>query len=578
VNRDDEATRILADTIEVMQSASPPAAGFPSAAEWGKAFDWYLAVGRRELASDLVHLRAWGIRLLAEHWPLDALHTSDEPGAPVRIWTQQRPAPVIGGPEPTRSPAVLAELGRLAASDPSSLVRLTLASTMQRLSFSERLPIADGLVTRREDAADKNIPLMVWYALIPLAETNPAALATLAAKSELRATTKYVTRRLTEDLVANADPVNAILAAATGRADDYRSDVLDGLTQGLTGQQGVPKPAGWDAFAARTSTSANADVVAKVRAVDTVFGSGAALADARRVALDPASPAAARRTALQSLLDARVPDLRQLAEQLVTVRSVNAVAATALSTFNEPAIAPVLIGAYSQFDAADRPRLMAALTSRPSFASALLDAVAAGRVPRAAITAIDAQQIRSLSDAALTRRLSEVWGEVRETPEAKRQLMARYRAELTPAQLAAASLSEGRAVYASTCGACHTLYGEGGRIGPDLTGGERRHDHDSLLMKIVDPSSELPVDSRLTIVTLRDGRTVSGIVENRTATTLTLKTTAEPITVPVAEIVSTDVAMTSLMPEGLFEALTPEERRDLVAYLMGTAQVPLPAR
>ena len=94
---------------------------------------------------------------------------------------------------------------------------------------------------------------------------------------------------------------------------------------------------------------------------------------------------------------------------------------------------------------------MAALSSRPAYAGALLDAVAAGRMPRSAIAAIDAQQIRKLNDAAVTRRLSEVWGEVRDTPEAKKQLMARYRAELTPAQLAAADLSQGRAVFAATC-------------------------------------------------------------------------------------------------------------------------------
>ncbi len=89
-----------------------------------------------------------------------------------------------------------------------------------------------------------------------------------------------------------------------------------------------------------------------------------------------------------------------------------------------------------QFDAADRPRLIAALSSRPSYAGALLEAVAAGRIPRSAIAAIDAQQIRSLNDAAITRRLGEVWGEVRDTPEAKKQLLAKYKAELSPAQLA----------------------------------------------------------------------------------------------------------------------------------------------
>ena len=524
------------------------------------------------------HLRAWGIRLLSEHWPLDALHTADEPGAPTRVWTQQRPAPVIGGPEPNRSPAVLAELKRLAAQDSSSLVRLVLASTMQRMSFTERLSVAEGLVTHQEDATDKNIPLMVWYALIPVAETNPSALGAIATKSELRATTKYVTRRLAEDLGKNPDPVTTIIAAATTRSDLFQSDVVDGLSQGLQGQTGVSAPPAWSAFVAKAGASTNAEFSAKVRALDTLFGSAAALADARRTALDSAAAVTARRAALQSLLDAKAGDLRPIAQQLIGVRGVNGVAATALATFSDPAVANTLVEAYPQFDAADRPKLMAALSSRPAFAGALLDAVAAGRIPRAAISAIDAQQIRNLNDAAMTRRLAEVWGEVRESPEAKRVLMARYRGELTPAQLSAANVSQGRAIFAASCGACHTLYGEGGKVGPDLTGGERRHDLDSLLSKIVDPGSELPANSRLTIVSLRDGRTVGGIVDNRTATTLTLRTNTDPVTVSIADIQSTELSTMSLMPEGLFEALTLQQRRNLVAYLMGNAQVPLPAR
>jgi putative heme-binding domain-containing protein len=531
------------------------------------------------LKSSDEHLRVWGIRILSEHWPIDALLTRDEaaPGA-TRIWTQQRPAAAVGGSEVTVSPAVIAELTRMAATDPSSLVRLVLASTMQRMPFNQRLAVASGLVTHKEDATDKNIPLMVWYALIPIAETNPSALASVAAKSELRATSKYVARRLAEDMTTRPGPVDTLVAAAVTRSGDYQADIVDGLTLGLQGQQGAPKPAVWGAFVKSAVASSDAGLVAKVRALDTSFGGAGALEEARRVALDEAAAAPARRAALQSLLDARAPDLRQIAQQLLQVRGVNGVAATALASFNDPAIAPALIDAFPQFDAADRPRLIAALSSRPTYAGALLEAVAAGRIPRSAIAAIDAQQIRNLNDAAITRRLGEVWGEVRDTPEAKKQLLARYKVELPPAQLAAADLSQGRAVFASTCGACHLLYGEGGKLGPDLTGGERRRDLDSLLAKIIDPSAELPVASRYTIVKLKDGRTVGGIVDNRTASTLTLRTAADPVTVAIAEIQSTELSSASLMPEGIFEALTAEQRRNLVAYLMGTGQVPMPVR
>ena len=115
-------------------------------------------------------------------------------------------------------------------------------------------------------------------------------------------------------------------------------------------------------------------------------------------------------------------------------------------------------------------------------------------------------------------------------------------------------------------------------MGPDLTAGERRHSLDSLLSKITDPSSELPITSRLTIVKLKDGRTVTGFVDNRTSTTLTLKLMADPVTVALSDIQSTELSSSSIMPEGLLESLSPIQRRDLVAYLMSNAQVPLPVR
>jgi putative membrane-bound dehydrogenase-like protein len=521
------------------------------------------------LKSNDEHLRAWGIRLLSEHWPLDALHTQDEarPGA-TRVWRQQRPAPIVGGAEVTVPPAVMTELTRMAAQDPSSLVRLVLASTMQRMPFGSRPAIAASLVARKEDATDKNIPLMVWYALIPLAESDPGALAAIAAKSELRATSKYMTRRLAEDISIRPGPLNTIVAAAVARSADYQSDVVDGLTLGLQGQQNVTRPSAWDALSKAARTSADAGFVARVRALDMLIGGAEALDEARRIALDDAAEAAARRSALQALTSARVPDLRQLAQRLIRVRATAGVAATALAEFNDPAIASLLIDAYPQVERNDRARLIAALSSRTAYAGALLEAIASGRIPREAIAAADAQQIRNLNDAALTRRLGDVWGDVRETPEAKKQQMAAYKSELTPARIAAADLSQGRIVFTSICGACHTLYREGGTLGPDLTGGERRHDLDSLIAKIVDPSAELPAASRYTIVKLKDGRTVGGIIDNRTATTLTLRTATMPISVAIADIASTELSNTSLMPEGLFETITTEQRRDLVAYLM----------
>jgi mono/diheme cytochrome c family protein len=113
--------------------------------------------------------------------------------------------------------------------------------------------------------------------------------------------------------------------------------------------------------------------------------------------------------------------------------------------------------------------LLSTLVSRPTFAQALLDAVAEGRIPRADISAFHARQIRSLDDAALTRKLGEVWGDLRDSPADKQQSIARWKARFTPAALAKADKSQGRSAFNLACAACHTLYGEGGKVGPDLT-------------------------------------------------------------------------------------------------------------
>jgi putative heme-binding domain-containing protein len=220
--------------------------------------------------------------------------------------------------------------------------------------------------------------------------------------------------------------------------------------------------------------------------------------------------------------------------------------------------------------------LLSVLVSRATFASSLLDAVAEGKIPRADISPYYARQIRSLNDAALNRRLAQAWGELRDSPADKQQLIARWKTQLTPAALGKADLSEGRLVFNTACASCHTLYGEGGKVGPDLTGGGRDN-LDYLLENMVDPSAVVTADFRMSIVELKDGRVLNGLIAAKTERTLTLKTMTETLTLERAEISGVRDSTLSLMPEGLLEALPPEQARDLIAYLMLKSQVPLPA-
>ena len=69
----------------------------------------------------------------------------------------------------------------------------------------------------------------------------------------------------------------------------------------------------------------------------------------------------------------------------------------------------------------------------------------------------------------------------------------------------------------------------------------------------------------------------NSLITAKTDRTLSLKTMTEKLTVERGEVESIQESSLSIMPEGLLEALTPDQQRDLIAYLMHRSQVPLPA-
>jgi putative heme-binding domain-containing protein len=138
--------------------------------------------------------------------------------------------------------------------------------------------------------------------------------------------------------------------------------------------------------------------------------------------------------------------------------------------------------------------------------------------------------------------------------------------------LAKANLSQGRMLFTAVCGACHVMYGQGGKLGPDLTGSGRAN-IDYLLENIADPSGVVRADFRMSLLTLKDGRSLSGVIAETTDKTLTLRTLTETLTLERAEITKTETSPMSMMPEGLLLAFQPEQIRDLIAYLMHPVQV-----
>jgi putative heme-binding domain-containing protein len=78
------------------------------------------------------------------------------------------------------------------------------------------------------------------------------------------------------------------------------------------------------------------------------------------------------------------------------------------------------------------------------------------------------------------------------------------------------------------------------------------------------------------MVTLKDGRVLSGNIAARSERTITVRTMTEEITVERDQVAGIVASPVSLMPEGLLHVLTDEQVRDLMGYLMSDRQAPLP--
>jgi len=500
------------------------------------------------------HVRVWAIRLLTDFWPLDtivgprndALYPLDEES--------------------------LALFVKLAREDASSLVRLALASTLQRLPTARRAELASALVSHPEDADDAQLPALVWYGLIPLAETAPVELVAVTRLCTWPKTVRWAARALALKIDHRPEPLDEMLAAALDSGEPWRQlAVLEGMAAAFKGRQKAPKPSVWETF---TDKSSHEELT---RDLSILFGDGRALDEVKQIALDPKAELAQRQAALETVIANRPPDLHSLCTQLLQTKRLCSIALRGLAFVEDPDLAQQIAADYRKFDSDDRTAVMEFLISRAAYAKAMLGNVGDGKthIPRTDITAYHARQIRTLGDDAVTKQLAEIWGEMRESAEDKRQLIAALKTQLIPDALAKADLGKGRLMFQAVCSACHVMYGSGGQIGPDLTGSGRAN-LDYLLENIVDPSGVVPADYRMTMLTLKDGRILGGVVAENTEHTLTLRTLTESLTLERTEIVKQESSPLSMMPEGLLQAFQPDQVRDLIAYLMHPAQVPLP--
>jgi putative membrane-bound dehydrogenase-like protein len=573
------------------------------------------ALSSAELVQHQLHANEWFVRrsrvLLQERGPDPAVHAAllailrDHPDVTRRLralWTLHATRGLTGtialellkSPEPylrgwtvqlmcedkSPSPALLAAFADLARTDPSPVVRRFLASAAKRIEPAARWDLVEALLGRAEDAEDRNIPLLVWYAAEPLVAADPARARALGEATALTSIRPFFTRReaaLSATAAAqpgDGSPFDA-LVRTLARSDDaaYQGEILDSLLAATEGQTTPKMPQGWSAAYAKLAASPDTTIIAKADTLATRFGDRAVFGEKRRIMLDPFAALPARKAALEVVLQRRDFQLSPSYQKLLTEPGLRLGALRGLALYDVPSTPPAVLAAYPTFTPEEKRQAIAILTQRPPYGRALVAAIKDGRIPRSDIDAASARQLSLLKDPEIDAWLGESWGIVGQSDAAAEEEIARWKTVLTDERVAASNLSQGRAVYAKTCASCHVIYGEGVAVGPELTGSNRA-DLDYILRNILTPNAEIGLDYQLTTIETKDGRTAAGIVRNETPSALIIANQAESVTIAREEIAKVERLPVSLMPPGLLHSLAEDEVVALIAYLRTQVQVP----
>ena len=504
-----------------------------------------------------LRLRAmWTLQITGGFTPKNLSEALNDKDEYIRAWAIQ-----FLTEDKDATPEVLAKFAQMASTDKSPVVRLYLASALQRIDFESRWNIAGALLAHGEDADDHNLPKMIWYGMEPLVKENPAKALEMSSKSQIPMLTQFIARR-----AVDADALK-ILISHIGKMPKNQATLLEGMRDGLEGRTDIKTPDNWNAVYAKLKRGEKS-IVLLATDLSQYFGDTEAATNAMNVLKDKKNSVENRRKALQSLTLRQRPELVKELPLLLDDNNLRLEAIRSVAGFDSEPLAKILIERYPKWNAAEKSEAIQTLASRPKSGWLLTQAISKNVIAKKDIPTYVARQLRRVVGSGFV----EVWGPI-DHVAFDEKAYKKYKTLLSDKTIAEASAGQGLMVFKKTCAPCHKMYGEGGIIGPELTGSNRAN-LDYLLGNILDPSGEIQDDYKMVVVTTRDGRTYVGNVAKETERQLTLRIVGQDaVIVNKSDIQTRETSQVSMMPSGLLESLSEKEVTDLMAYMRTVKQV-----
>ena len=506
---------------------------------------------------------------------LESLHEQllHHPDPTFRAWAVR-----AAGNQGDVDPAIREQVIALAR-DPSPDVQLQVTIAARKLKGCDALAImVDVLI---HCGHDKLMPAIVWHNLHPLLENDGqrfVALLHAAEGNQHRATPAVATlmHRAVDRLLSATEPdikavvallehahtrhiarmpqsIGAVSAKLNSLSDAKRAELKDQirplLDQILARDHSSPLQVSTQLLAARLGLGT----------IDT--------RQVRATLLAANKPDDERLQALEALVAFRD---RSLLEDLPNVFSTSSTALStrmlaALGRVEDPRLADVLLAQYPQLAPEVQPLSIDLVMQREPWARKLLNAVLDGKLPKTVLNANHLRKILESNDREALWAVEKAFGRVREERNPEREGVVAEMTDYFREQ--AGHPAAGQKVFKSFCAQCHTIHGEGHKVGPDITANGRAS-FEQLVSNVFDPSLVIGPAYQVVTVVTEDGRNLTGLIaeDNDQRIVLRLPGDAEEI-IPRNNINYLRESKLSMMPEGIENLLTREQLADLFAFL-----------
>lgn len=538
---------------------------------------WFRQAARRELIirpllpfplssvyameSQVALEQLWALAPIADRHHLELLDHADRY---VRLWTIR-----LACDDGQVADYLASKLTDLAYREPNVEVRSQLACSARRLPAAQSLPIVKRLAERSEDLDDIHIPLLLWWAIEAKADKDrDAVLALFADKAfwDQPIVSKHLTERLMRRYAATGQRKDLLTAAKLlelAPTKEHAAKLMAGLEAAYEGRTIANLPV--ELATAMSKAGATSPTI-RLRQ-----GDKAAVAEALTMISDDKADAAKRQQLIAIFGTINQPSCVPVLLKIVAASRNDALRAASLGSlqsYNDPSIGSTVIGLYRELPDQVRDVAQSLIASRKPWSEQFLAQIDAGQIDPKTVSEPTVRRLLLHDSPAIATLCKKHWGELSgPSPNELRAQIEKLRESIS---LAKGNPYDGHKLYNQMCGKCHTLFGQGGKIGPDLTT-YKRDDLHGMLASVLSPSAEIREGFENFIARTTDGRTLTGLIADQDTNVVVLRgADGQNVSLPRNEIEDLRASRNSLMPDGQLKDLSDQQIRDLFAYLRST--------